>query len=167
MKQQRKKIRKGFTFYLVIVAIALTGSSLFLLTHISNGMAHRSDRMYLKACYRNLRASGLVWVRHNATKIAELPSNEPCVLDTTDLQIPDSHINVSRGNDGDSHKDKKLTIEVRCSKRKMSIRQKTIVSPNGKREERRNEEIPMMNGRKSVKEHLSEIQKGGTRHKKI
>jgi hypothetical protein len=132
MKQQRKKIRKGFTFYLVIVAIALTGSSLFLLTHISNGMAHHSDRMYLKACYRNLRASGLIWVRHNTTKIAELPSNESRVLDTTDLQIPDSHINVSRGNGGDdSHKDKKLTIEVRCSKRKMSMCKKTIVSTNG------------------------------------
>ena len=129
MKQQRKKIRKGFTLYLVIVAMALTGSSLFLLTHISNGMAYRSDRMYLKACQRNLLASGLIWVKRNTPKIDELPSNKPCVLDTTDLQVPDSHINVSRGSGGDdSHKDKKLTIEVRCSKRKISMRQKTIVS---------------------------------------
>ena len=134
MKQQRKKIRKGFTLYLVIVAIALTGSSLSLLTHISNGMTQQSDRMYLRACYRNLLASGLIWVKHNNTKIAELPSNEPRVLDTTDLQIPDSHINVSCGNGGDdSHKDKKLTIEVRCSKRKISLRKKTIVSLNGSR----------------------------------
>ena len=132
MKQQRKKIRKGFTLYLVIVAMALTGSSLFLLTHISNGMAHRSDRVYLKACYRNLLASGLIWVKHNTTKIAELPSDEPRVLDTTDLQISDSHINVSHGSDGDdSHKDKKLTIDIRCSKRKISLRKKirVIVSP--------------------------------------
>jgi type VI protein secretion system component VasA len=129
MKQQRKKIRKGFTLYLVIVAMALTGSSLFLLTHISNGMAYRSDRMYLKACQRNLLASGLIWVKRNTQKIDELPSNESRVLDTTDLQIADSHINVSRGSSGDdSHKDKKLTIEVRCSKRKISMRQKTIVS---------------------------------------
>ena len=31
-----------------------------------------------------------------------------------------------------------------------------------KKEEKRNEEVPMMNDRKTVKEHLSEIQKGGT-----
>jgi len=116
----------------VIVVLALTGSSLFLLTHISNGMAHQSDQMYIEACRRNLSASGLIWVKRNATKIDELLSNEPRVLDTTDLQVPAGHINVSRGSGGDdSHEDKKLTIEVRCSKRKISLRAKTIVSLNG------------------------------------
>ena len=132
MKQQEKNNRKGFVFYLVIVVLALTGSSLFLLTHISNGMAHQSDQMYLEACQRNLSASGLVWVKRNAIKINELLSNEPRTLDTTDLQVPAGHINVSRGNGGDnSHKDKKLTVEVRCSKRKILLREKTIFSLNG------------------------------------
>jgi len=36
-----------------------------------------------------------------------------------------------------------------------------------KKEEKRNDKVPMTNDRKSVKEHLSEIQKGATQRREL
>ena len=90
-----KKIRQnGFVLLLVITAIALVGTASYILAGGANTMLFQSDTAYLQACERNLRASGLAWAKQNIKNRNQGSFNRTIELDTANLGIRGSSLNV-------------------------------------------------------------------------
>ena len=62
MKNSR---RKGVALILAIIAMAIIGLEMHVLSSGSSTMLFQSDRAYLEACKRNLITSGLAWAKRN------------------------------------------------------------------------------------------------------
>ncbi len=92
MRQSRDN---GFVFVMVIVALALVGAVMFVLSDGSKTMIFQSDGAYLRACRRNLSASGLAWVRTHAGKPNAMEVGEAVVLDVNDLGIRAGALSVT------------------------------------------------------------------------
>jgi len=80
---------------LVITAIALIGTQMFVLTGNSNIIMFQSDTAYLQACNRNLVASGLAWAEHNTKSRNQEIFDKPINLDITDMNIRRSALSVT------------------------------------------------------------------------
>jgi len=90
-----KKIRQnGFVLLLVITAIALVGTASYILAGGANTMLFQSDTVYLQACERNLRASGLAWAKQNIKNRNQGSFNMTIELDTANLGIRSSSLNI-------------------------------------------------------------------------
>lgn len=90
-----KKIKQtGFVLVLVIIAIALVGTATYVLVGGANAMLFQSDTVYLQACERSLTASGLVWAKQNIKNRNQKSFNRIIELDTTNLNICDSSLNI-------------------------------------------------------------------------
>ncbi len=90
-------MRPGTVLTLVIVALALTGVAMFVLTEGSNAMLFHADTAYLQAIERNLITSGLAWARQ---KISDgLPgesagANDDSSLPVAAFGVPDAQLQV-------------------------------------------------------------------------
>jgi hypothetical protein len=89
--KMKKTTKQGFVLVMVIVAIALTGMVMFVLSDGSRTMIFQTDTAYLNACRRNLVSSGLAWAKTNAGSTAE----GEMVLDVNDLGVGDASLRVS------------------------------------------------------------------------
>jgi len=125
MKHTSRTTRNGFIFYMVIAALALTGSAFLLLTRMSNEMAFHSDQMYFQLCRRNLSASAAAWTRLTAERLPQKLSSGSYHLDATDLQIPAGRISISTAPNQAANQ---VTIEVRCSGRKITVSKEYNIS---------------------------------------
>ncbi len=85
-------MRTGAVLTLVIVALALTGVVMFVLTQGSNAMLFRADTAYLQALERDLIASGLALARQKVS--AGLPTDELSDLDVAALGVPNGRLLV-------------------------------------------------------------------------
>lgn len=72
---------------IVIMAIAIMGVEMFALSNIVKTMQFQSQTAYLRACRRNLQASGLVWAKEN------IRNNSSEILDKT-IQLDVSKMNI-------------------------------------------------------------------------
>lgn len=84
--------RRGFVLTLVIVALALTGVVLFVLTEGSSAMLFRADNAYLQAAERNLITSGLALARQKIS--AGLPIEGPFEPNVAAFGVPDGKLLV-------------------------------------------------------------------------
>jgi hypothetical protein len=110
-----KKIRQnGFVLVLVIIAIALVGTATYVLAGGTNTMLFQSDTVYLQACERNLRASGLAWAKQNIKNRNQGSFNRMIELDTANLGIRDSSLNVFISISQD--KQAEVQINTSCSR---------------------------------------------------
>jgi len=87
--------QSGFVLVLVIVAIAVVGIQMAVLGDIANTMQFQSQNAYLKACERNLLASGLLWARENAHKKSGEIIDKTIKLDVSGLNIRESALDVA------------------------------------------------------------------------
>ena len=93
--KMNKKRNNGFVFMLVIVVLALIGVQMFALSNIANTVQFQSHTQYLKACERNLLASGLAWAEQNVRSVnAETPNGKTIELDTGRMNIRGSALDV-------------------------------------------------------------------------
>ncbi len=76
---------------LIILAVALTGMVMFVLSGGSRTMIFQADTAYLDACRRNMVSSGLAWVRANAASAV----GGEVALDVNDLGVRDGMLRVS------------------------------------------------------------------------
>jgi hypothetical protein len=60
---------KGFVLVFVIIAVALIGAIMLVLTSGADTMRLQSDTAYLRATERNLAASGLAWARRTVGRL--------------------------------------------------------------------------------------------------
>jgi hypothetical protein len=110
-----KKIRQnGFVLLLVIIAIAMVGAASYVLAGGTNTMLFQSDTVYLQACERNLRASGLAWAKQNIKNRNQGSFNKMIELDTANLGIRSSSLNVFISISQD--KQAEVRINTSCSR---------------------------------------------------
>lgn len=84
-----KKLRQnGFVLILVITAIALIGTWMFVLTGDSNVIMFQSDAAYLAAANRNLIASGLAWAEQQIQNENREIFDRTVELDVTNMKSP-------------------------------------------------------------------------------
>ena len=84
-------------------------------TTLSNSMSIRTDRLYLQACQRNMKA--WAWARANADQLSEKLSDGPLTLETESLHIPDGRLVLAPAPDAAT----RLQVAISCSKRKATL----------------------------------------------
>ena len=106
---------------LVIVAIAVIGIQMSVLADIANTMQFQSHTAYLKACERNLLASGLVWAKENARKKSSEIFDKTIQLDVSKLNIRDSALDVTINIASDEEAE--VRIDTSCSRSRQTLRE--------------------------------------------
>ena len=91
--QHRKK--NGFVLILVITIMAMLTASLGLATMATNSMSYSTNRAYMRACNRNLLASGAAWAQHNAPRLAQEHQSREFSLDIDEMAVPGGQITVA------------------------------------------------------------------------
>ena len=110
---------KGFTLFLVIGIMALISMAMVTVTALNNVMAIRTDRLYLQACVRNMKASAWAWSNRNADQLAEKLSEGPMSLETETLKIPGGRLVLTLDSALDVTG--RLQVTMGCSKRKVTL----------------------------------------------
>jgi len=115
------KLRKnGFVLILVIIAVALIGAVMFVLTEGANTMLFQSNTAYLEAVERNLVTSSLAWAKHNLKSDKEEIFHKTIGLDFTDLNIRDANLSIVivPGRD----KEVEVEVSTSCSRGRRTLR---------------------------------------------
>ena len=107
---------------LVIVAIAVIGIQMSVLADIANTMQFQSQNAYLKACKRNLLASGLVWAKENTREKSSEIFDRTIQLDVSKLNIRDSALDVTINIASDEEAE--VQIDTSCSRCRQTLREK-------------------------------------------
>ncbi|KPK43908.1 MAG: hypothetical protein AMJ65_04485 [Phycisphaerae bacterium SG8_4] len=90
-----RRERNGFVLVLVVTVIAVIGIQMFALAGIANTMQFQSHTAYLRACERNLLASGLGWARQNIQNEAGETPGKTIELDVSRMGIRGSALGVT------------------------------------------------------------------------
>lgn len=107
-----KRLRnRGFVLLFVIVAIALVGVIMIVLTTGSDTMMFQSDMAYLRAIERNLTASGLAWARLNVLDKSPETFNRTVSLDLANVGIRGSSLTIAIG----AATDKQVEVRINTS----------------------------------------------------
>ncbi|UCD56053.1 MAG: hypothetical protein JSV16_09375, partial [Candidatus Hydrogenedentota bacterium] len=118
MKTQKQR-HNGFVLVLVIVAIIIIGIELFVLAGMANTMQFQSHRAYVKACERNLLASGLAWARQNPQKSPGKSPGQRIELDVSEMDILGSVLEVTFGAAED---EPEVRIQTSCRRGRQTLR---------------------------------------------
>lgn len=105
---------------LVIVAIAVVGIQMAVLGDIANTMQFQSQNAYLKACERNLLASGLVWAKENIHEKSSEIVGKTIKLDVSGLNIRESDLDVAISIASDEEAE--VRIDTLCSRSRQTLR---------------------------------------------
>lgn len=116
----KKTRQNGFVLVLVIVAIAVIGIQMAVLGDIANTMQFQSQTAYLKACERNLLASGLVWAKENAREKGSEIIDKTIQLDVSKLNIRDSALDVTINITSDEEAE--VQIDTSCSRGRRTLK---------------------------------------------
>ncbi len=103
--------QNGFVLILVITVIAVIGIQLFALAGIANTMQFQSHTAYLRACERNLLASGLAWAKQNIQNEGGEILGKMIELDVSRMNIRGSALDVTIGTQPDG----KAEVQVNSS----------------------------------------------------
>lgn len=126
MKNPRQN---GFILIFVIVAIALIGAMMTVLTTSANKIMFQSDTAYLQACERNLVTSGLAWAKRNIKNESRENYNRTIELDVTSMKISGVTLSVNI----DTPKDRQAQVQIitSCSRtsRTLKLDEKYRVGP--------------------------------------
>ena len=117
MKNTRQK---GFALVLVIIAMAIIGLEMLVLSSGSNTMLFQSDRAYLEACKRNLITSGQAWAKQNIRNNRPETFGKSVELNVDKLNIKESSLIVSITVP--SGKEPQAQINVSCSRSKHTFK---------------------------------------------
>lgn len=118
MKHQRQN---GFVLILVVVAIALIGAEMIVLTDSANKILFQSDTAYLQACQRNLVISGLAWAKRNIKDEGKETFNRSIELDVNSMSIHGATLSVNIGTPKDEETE--VQINTSCSHDRRTLRQ--------------------------------------------
>jgi hypothetical protein len=113
--------RRGFVLIFVIMAIIVIGIEMFVLSGIANTMQFQSQNAYLKACERNMLASGLVWAKKNVREKSSEIFDRTIQLDVSKLNIRDSALAVTANIASDEEAE--VQIYTSCSRSRQTLRE--------------------------------------------
>jgi Tfp pilus assembly protein PilX len=117
MKKQRQC---GFVLIFVIMAIIVIGIEMFALSGIANTMQFQSQNAYLKACRRNLLASGLLWANGNTREKGREIFDKTIQLDVSKLNIRASALDVTMSIASDEEAE--VQINTSCSRGRQTLK---------------------------------------------
>jgi hypothetical protein len=117
---ENRKSHGGFVLVFVIVAIIIIGIEMFVLAGMANTMQYQSHRAYLKACERNLQASGLAWARKSTLKHSDASPGQTIKLDVSEMDIIGSalEVTIAEGTDEESN----VRIHTSCSRGRQTLK---------------------------------------------
>jgi type II secretory pathway pseudopilin PulG len=116
----KKTRQNGFVLILVIVSIAIIGLVMSVLTNGANTMMFQSDTAYLKACERNLIASGLAWAKRNIQNNSRENFDKTIELDVSKMDIRGSSLIVTIMIPAD--KKPQAKVNTSCSRGRRTFR---------------------------------------------
>ena len=117
MKNERKN---GFVLVLVILAMAVIGATMLVLSAGANTMVFQSNTAYLQACQRNLVASGLAWAKQQIKSQSKENLDRTIRLDVTETDIRGSTLAVFIRVPTD--KEPEVQINASCSRARRTLR---------------------------------------------
>lgn len=103
--------QNGFILIYVVVAIALIGVMMTVLTSSTNQILFQSDTAYLQACERNLVSSGLAWAKRNIKNESRENFNRTIELDVTSMKVGGAILSVNI----DVRKDQEAEVQINTS----------------------------------------------------
>ena len=109
----------GFVLVLVVTVIAVVGVQMFALAGIANTMQFQSHTAYLRACERNLLASGLEWARQNIQNEAGEIPGKTVELDTSGMDIRGSALGVTISMQADGQAE--VRVESSCTRGRQTL----------------------------------------------
>jgi len=115
----RCRAKKGMILTFVIVALALTGAVMFVLSEGSNTMLFRADTAYLEAVERNLIASGLAWAGQKTSGDTDPVMAQPLELNGAGFGPPRARLTVQVLQVHDDMMT--VHIETSCSKGRRTL----------------------------------------------
>ena len=116
----KKSGQKGFVLIFVIMMIAIIGIEMFVLADIANTMQFQSQNAYLKACRRNLLASGLVWANENTREKSGEIFGKTIQLDVSKMNIRASALDVTMSIASDEETE--VQINTSCSRGRQTLK---------------------------------------------
>lgn len=117
MKNERKN---GYVLVLVIVAMAVIAVTMSVLTAGAKTMVFQSNTAYLRACRRNLVASGLAWAKQQIKSQSKENLDRTIRLDVTEADIRGSTLAVLIRIPTD--KEPEVQINASCSRARRTLR---------------------------------------------
>jgi len=100
-------------FLFVVMVIALIGTEMFVLTGVAKTMVFESNTAYLRACERNLAASGLAWAKRSIKNQTKETFNRTTKLDVTNMDIQAGSLSVTISIPAD--KQSQIQINTSCT----------------------------------------------------
>jgi len=116
----KKTRQNAFVLILVIVAIAVIGIQMSVIADIANTMQFQSQNAYLKACRRNLLASGLLWANENTRKKSSEILDKTIQLDVSKMNIRASALDVTMSIASDEEAE--VQINTSCSRGRQTLK---------------------------------------------
>ena len=117
MKNERKN---GFVLVLVILAMAIIGATMLVLSAGAKTMVFQSNTAYLQACQRNLVTSGLAWAKQQIKSQSKENLDRTIRLDVTETDIRGSTLAVFIRIPTD--KEPEVQINASCSRARRTLR---------------------------------------------
>lgn len=112
--------QNGFVLILLVVAIALIGAEMIVLTGSANKILFQSDTAYLQACERNLATSGLAWAKRNIKNEGKETFDRPIELDVSSMSIHGATLSVNIVTAKDEEAE--VQINTSCSHDRRTLR---------------------------------------------
>jgi len=116
----KKRRQQGFVLIFVIMMIFIIGIEMFALSNIANTMQFQSQNAYLKACRRNLLASGLLWAKENTRNKSSEILDKTIQLDVSKMNIRDSALDVTISIASDEEAE--VQIDTSCSRSRQTLK---------------------------------------------
>jgi len=116
MKEQKQN---GFVLVLVITVIALVGIQMLALAGIANTMQFQSHTAYLRACERNLLASGLGWAKQDIQNEAGEIIDKTIELDVSRMNIRRSALDVTIRTQSDGEAE--VRVNSSCTRGRQTL----------------------------------------------
>jgi len=91
----RNANRKGFLLTFAIVALAMMGMVMYVLTDGCTSLLSRADAAYLQAVERNLTASGLAWAQAKIAAGGTATGAEPVELNTASFGARSAKLTIT------------------------------------------------------------------------
>ena len=102
------------------MAIIVIGIEMFALSGIANTMQFQSQNAYLKACRRNLLASGLLWANENIKEKSSEIFDRTIQLDVSKMNIRASALDVTASIASDEEVE--VQIYTSCSRGRQTLK---------------------------------------------
>jgi len=115
----KKAKQNGFILPLIIVAIALIGVYMFVLTGDMGTILFQTNSAYLEASQENLVASGLAWSEKNVRDKNKDSFKHTVELDVNEISLCRTSLSVTI--DTQKAGQAELQIKTRCSRGRRSI----------------------------------------------